>query len=490
MFISHPFIKKNKVEAREYQIKIAENCLKDNTLVILPTGLGKTNIALLVCAERLNKEEGKILFLAPTKPLIEQHKKTFEELSEIYDLEVVSGYIKPEKRKNLYEKGRVIFATPQTIVNDLNNGILNLENFVLLIIDEAHHSIGNYSYTNIASKYIKDAKKPLILGLTASPGGKIKKIEEIKKNLFINQVEIRTELDKDVKKYIKEKELNRVEVNLPDDYEITKKIIEKIIEQKVNYLFSIGAIPTKKISKKILLDYHTLYSNKAKSLKKRELYFVISKISELIKLDYCLELLETQGKNQVLEYIEKLRTERTKAARNILLDNRFNIFIERVKKLSEHPKLIKLKELVKKEKENKIIIFTQYRSTVNEIKKKLKEIKNLKVGILIGQKSGLNQRKQVSIIKDFENGFYNVLVCTSIGEEGLDIGGVEIAIFYEPIPSEIRQIQRRGRVGRLIKGKIYILITKNTRDEAYYWTAYHKEKKMKKYLKSKQASLF
>jgi len=490
MFISHPFVKKNKVEAREYQIKIAENCLKDNTLVILPTGLGKTNIALLVCAERLNKEEGKILFLAPTKPLIEQHKKTFEELSEIYDLKVVSGYIKPEKRKNLYEKGRVIFATPQTIVNDLNNGILNLENFVLLIIDEAHHSIGNYSYTNIAFKYIKDAKKPLILGLTASPGGKIKKIEDIKKNLFINQVEIRTELDKDVKKYIKEKELNRVEVNLPDDYEITKKIIEKIIKQKVNYLFSIGAIPTKKISKKILLDYHTLYSNKAKSLKKRELYFAISKISELIKLDYCLELLETQGKNQVLEYIEKLRTERTKAARNILLDNRFNIFIERVKKLSEHSKLIKLKELVEKEKENKIIIFTQYRSTVNEIKKKLEEIKNLKVGILIGQKSGLNQRRQVSIIKDFENGFYNVLVCTSIGEEGLDIGGVEIAIFYEPIPSEIRQIQRRGRVGRLIKGKIYILITRNTRDEAYYWTAYHKEKKMKKYLKSKQACLF
>ena len=205
MFISHPLIKQFKVEARDYQIEIAEKCLKANTLVVLPTGLGKTNIALLVCAEKLNKEEGRILFLAPTKPLIEQHKKTFENFSEIKDLVAVSGSVKPEKRKNLYEKARIVFATPQTIANDLKNGILRLDDFILLIVDEAHHSVGNYSYTYIAERYAREAKKPLILGLTASPGGRIEKIEEIKRNLFIDKVEARSEFDEKIRRFVDSK---------------------------------------------------------------------------------------------------------------------------------------------------------------------------------------------------------------------------------------------------------------------------------------------
>jgi len=305
MFISHPLIKESKLEAREYQIEIAKKCLENNSLVVLPTGLGKTNIALLVCAEKLNKEDGRILFLAPTKPLIEQHKKTFENLSEIKDLMVVSGSIKPEKRKSLYEKARIVFATPQTIVNDLKSEVLKLDNFILLIVDEAHHSVGNYSYTYIAERYIKEAKKPLILGLTASPGGRIDKIEEIKRNLFIEKVEIKSEFDEKIRKYIKERETIKVDVELPNDYKIAKKLIENLIEERINYLVNIGALPTKNISKKELLNYYNLYASKANSLKKKELYFAISKISELIKLDYCLELLETQGKNQVLEYFEK-----------------------------------------------------------------------------------------------------------------------------------------------------------------------------------------
>jgi Fanconi anemia group M protein len=491
MFVSHPLIKGGKFEARKYQVEIAKKAIKDNTLVVLPTGLGKTNIALLVCAELLNKEDGKILFLSPTKPLIEQHKKTFEKLSEICDLEVVSGYIKPENRGKLYKKARIVFATPQTISNDLKNRVLELDDFILLVVDEAHHTIGNYAYTYITRRYVKESKKPLILGMTASPGGKITKIEEIKKNLFINQVEFRNEIDESIKEYVKEKEINKIDVILPEDYKTAKKLIEKIIERKVDYLVKIGALPTRKISRKLLLNYHLLYLKKVNTLKRKELYFAISKIAELIKLDYCLELLETQGNNQTLEYIKKLESEKTKAAINILSDKEFNIFIEKIKRLEIHPKIKKLKKIVEKEFKNKIIIFTQYRVTINEIKQEIKNIEGVKIGVLIGQRSGLNQKKQISIIRDFEEGIYNVLLCTSIGEEGLDIKGVGSAIFYEPIPSEIRNIQRRGRVGRLIKGNIYILVAKNTRDDAYYWTAYHKEKKMRKYLErnSKQTIL-
>ncbi len=482
MFVSHPLIKKNKLEIRDYQTEITKNCLEKNTLVVLPTGLGKTPIALLVTAERLNKLDGKILFLSPTKPLIEQHKKTFENMSELADLKVFTGVVKPEKREKEYKRARVVFATPQTIENDIKNRIIDLKDFILLIVDEAHHSIGNYAYTSIAQKYIKESKNPLILGLTASPGGKAKKIGEIKSNLFIEQVESRVEKDKEVKKYVKEKEVERIETELPEDYKTAKKLLERIFNKKVEYLFKIGALPTKRVSKKMLLDFQNFYSKKAKQSKRKELFFAVSKVAELIKLDYCLELLEMQGAKQLREYLKKLEKEKTKASQKLFFDSEFKIFNKKVSGLGGHPKLEKLMKIVSKELDKKVIIFTQYRVSVDEIVKKLKEVEGAKVGILIGQKSGLSQKEQVRIIRDFEEGFYNCLICTSIGEEGLDIKGVGTAVFYEPVPSEIRSIQRRGRVARLIKGKIYILITKGTRDEAYYWTAYHKEKKMKNFL--------
>ena len=110
----------------------------------------------------------------------------------------------------------------------------------------------------------------------------------------------------------------------------------------------------------------------------------------------------------------------------------------------------------------------------------------------MGQKEGLTQKEQIKRIEDFSSGVYNILVGTSISEEGLHISNADHAIFYEPTPSEIRDIQRRGRVGRLTNGKVTVLITKNTRDQAYYWVAKRKEQKMKKTLykmQEDQASL-
>jgi len=478
MFVEHPLIKKGALQIRDYQIEIARKALEKNTLVVIPTGMGKTNIALLVVAERLNKEEGKVLFLAPTKPLVEQHKKTFESLSELADLEIITGTIKPEQREKHYNKARIVFATPQTIENDIKNHLIKFDDFVLLIVDEAHRSVGNYAYTFIAENYIRNAKKPLIVALTASPGGQAARIEEIKKNLFIDSVEFRSEKDSDVSKYVMEREVNTIEITLPPDYLEAKKIIEEIISKKMDALFNMGAIRTKKFSKKMLLELQNFYSKKARVVRNPKLFMAVSKIAELIKLDYCLELLETQGSVQLKEYIKKLKIEGTKASNSIMANPSFISFAGKVENLGHHPKMAKVGDLVMRELSGKVIIFTQYRATASEIFSALKKIEGVKPVMLIGQKLGLTQKEQVRVIRDFEDGFYNVLICTSIGEEGLDIKGVGTAIFYEPVPSEIRNIQRRGRVARLTEGKIYVLVTKGTRDEAYYWTAYHKEKRM------------
>ena len=151
-----------------------------------------------------------------------------------------------------------------------------------------------------------------------------------------------------------------------------------------------------------------------------------------------------------------------------------------------HPKLLKLKEIIEEQyklkPESKSIIFSNYRITVDIINSLLKESENLRPIVVVGQKEGLTQKEQISRIKEFEEGKYNILIGTSITEEGLSISTLDLAIFYDHTASEIRRIQRSGRVGRVKPGKIVYLIAKNTRDEALMWVSYNKEKKMKSLL--------
>jgi Fanconi anemia group M protein len=95
----------------------------------------------------------------------------------------------------------------------------------------------------------------------------------------------------------------------------------------------------------------------------------------------------------------------------------------------------------------------------------------------------MSQKEQIETLGEFDSGEHNVLVSTSIGEEGLDIPAVDKVIFYEPVPSAVRDIQRAGRTGRQEEGEVVVLIAEDTRDEGYYWSAHHKKKNMKKTLK-------
>lgn len=134
---------------------------------------------------------------------------------------------------------------------------------------------------------------------------------------------------------------------------------------------------------------------------------------------------------------------------------------------------------------SKIIIFAQFRETVRIISELLNGLEGINADNFVGQAikqhdkgktTGLKQKEQKAMIEKFRTGEINILVATSIAEEGLDIPEVDEVIFYEPIPSAIRSIQRRGRTARLSKGSLKILITKNTRDQINHYSSYHKEK--------------
>ncbi len=481
------------IEPREYQTAIAETALQSNTLVVLPTGMGKTLIAVLVGIERLEKFPGsQILITAPTRPLNAQHKKSFEKFTVLDPKEIVliTGRVLPSDRAELYKMAKVIISTPQCIENDLRENRLNLENFSFVTFDEAHRSVKAYAYTFIAKKYKEQSKFPLILGLTASPGGSFDRIERIRQSLFIEAVEIRSEQDKDVEAYVKPIEKEWVYIDFPEEFARIKSLLEEKLKEDFHWLKEHHAINTYRPSKSVLLALQKRLGARMSATKNYALMWVVVKTAEAIKLDHAIELLETQGVSSVNEYFHKLCKSGKKTDARLVQDPRI---VEAMKAVSdlcekgiEHPKLDKLRsvvtDLVKGDSKIKIIVFANFRSTVEKIKDLL-EANGVSCDILIGQATretdGLTQEQQIEALQRFEGGEFNVLIGTSVSEEGLSVPAVDYVIFYESVPSEIRTIQRRGRTGRTQAGKTIFLLTKDTRDEAYYWTAFKKEKMMK-----------
>ncbi len=484
MYVSHPFLKENKVEKRAYQDNILKSIRNKNSLVVLPTGIGKTIIALLLAVERLEKyPDEKILILAPTRPLVAQHKKVFEELTKIPEekMKIVTGTKKPEKRMKEYKEAWVIFSTPQTIENDIKEERINLEDISLLVIDEAHRSVGNYSYTYVAKAYMTRAKHPLILALTASPGSEKEKIEEICKNLFIRNVEIKTEEDPDVKPYVKPVIIDIVKVKFSDKLEEIREKLKEVLKEKRERLKEIGF---RFQTKKELLDLQKKVGEKA-SKGERQLYGILMLIADTIKIWHAIELLETQSVTALKKYFEKLASEKSK---RIFSDERIrDVYFDLMTIDEMHPKMKKLKEIVEDELKHseRILIFSHYRSNIEKIYEELKKIEGCRPCYLVGQsgKKGLSQKEQIETVKKFESGECNCLIGSPVSEEGLHIPSVDVGIFYDAVPSAIRLIQRRGRIGRVKIGKIIFILLKNSRDEAYFYTALRKEKQMKRFLK-------
>ena len=216
---------------RAYQQSIFETAKNANTLVVLPTGLGKTLIALMLSLDRIKQyPTSKTLMLAPTRPLVEQHFKTFQsQIPELFaDLQIFTGSTPSNKRKKIFQTADIIFSTPQCIANDIRSSLYSLNEVSLLIVDECHRSLGNYDYTTVLNYYKNQSSNQLILGLTASPGSDAKKIKEICKHLNIEEIEVRTRDSEDVKSYLQQLEFEKGEVPFPQEFLEIKPILKQI----------------------------------------------------------------------------------------------------------------------------------------------------------------------------------------------------------------------------------------------------------------------
>jgi len=456
-----------KIKPRLYQEKILSTAVKGNTLVVLPTGLGKTLIAIMLGLIR--QKYGKVVFLAPTKPLVEQHAKTIEEVTGIKPA-VLHGGISFEKRKEKWENASWVVETPQTLQNDLLRGI-SIKDVALIVFDEAHRAVGNYAYVYIARRYMEEAKNPHIIALTASPGSEEEKIREILDNLSIEYIEVRTEWDEDVRPYIKEKAIQWVSLELPPAYKEAVKKVKKVLSHYLRLLKSMGIIESADVNairRKELIDLQAKVAGDPDAL---------SAVAAAIKASHALELIETQSMYAYSKFLERLKEDRSRAARELL-----QLLPEPLP--AEHPKMKKLVEILSTREQ--AIVFANYADQVDYIIKKL-EKHGISCRKFVGQRQGMSQKEQKEIIEAFKRGEFQVLVTTSVGEEGIDLPSVSLVVFYEPVPSAIRNVQRRGRLRK--GGKVYILVTKGTREQGYLYAARARERRMVKLLKSLRPQL-
>jgi len=482
-------------------------------MVVAPTALGKTIVAILVAADRLQKvKNSKILVLAPSKPLAIQHEDSFKEFL-MLPCSSITGAVKTDERVKRWEESRIICATPQTVESDLLNGRYDLSNVSLIVFDECHHGVGAYSYVYLASRYVQESNYNLILGLTASPGSDKAKIKEVCENLYIQNIVVKTEDDVDVKPYFNPVEIDWVKVKMSSELEKIKNYIDKSLKVRLKALKNMGIIRTVSVNKVDILKARSRVQGEiARSTNPdKDLFQAISILSAVINIQHSQELIETQGIQTFNKYISRLRKKKTKAAKSLMWDDNFGRAVKMAREAErhgwEHPKLREVTKILKKElgtgdgqtklqstrfaenedeKSSKIIVFTQYRDTLEMIHQKL-EKEGIKSAKFFGQaakdgEKGLTQKEQKAIIKSFRMGEYDVLLSTSVAEEGIDIPAVDLVVLYEPVPSEVRMIQRRGRTGRKRTGRVKVLITMGTRDEGYYWSSVNKEARMKNQL--------
>ncbi|XP_075556227.1 FA complementation group M isoform X2 [Dermacentor variabilis] len=520
---------------RSYQFNIVQSALFKNTMVILPTGLGKTFIAAVVMYNFYRwYPTGKIVFMAPTRPLVAQQIEACYKIMGIplEDTLEMTGTVPAGQRAQGWRERRVFFLTPQVMMNDLLRNALRPQDVKCLVIDEAHKALGSYSYCQVVQEIVKYNNQFRILALSATPGTDVKAVRSVLANLMISHVELRTEGSLDIQEFTQKRTIEKVVVPLGEEITELKNKFLGVIRTYLDRLDRSNAIPRvnpESLGKyRMLLLKESFQQNPPSQLSSREVGQLQGYFSLLISLYHAFELLLAHGMQPFFYFLKgivdgeksqpRVRYELmhngdfeelykhleqrlgvpeasandtlhpTAAAATSLYEHTFSETEGQAAHVVGHPKLAKLEEVILEhfkqfagnEGGTRVMVFSQYRDSVKEITVQLNRHQPLVkamnfVGQRAGTAKGFSQKEQLLVVKKFREGGYNVLVSTCVGEEGLDIGEIDLIVCFDAPKSPIRLVQRMGRTGRKREGRIVVLLTEGKEEQAYKESNYKKQ---------------
>ena len=492
---------------RDYQFSIVARGLYHNMLVALPTGLGKTFIAATIMLNWFRWTiESQIVFVAPTKPLVSQQVKACFDIAGIprSATTMLTGGISPGLRAEEWQSKRVFFMTPQTIINDLKTGICDPKKLVLLVVDEAHRATGGYAYVEVVSFLKRFNSSFRVLALTATPGSSVEKVQEVIDGLGISRVEIRTEESIDIRQYVHSRKIETILFENSDEMIMVMELFARALQPVLNKLTGMNAYWAR--DPMTLTPFgcnqartRWMSSDAGRKANMGVKGMVNTIFSLLASLSHGIELLKFHGigpfYHKVLAFRNELHSNDKKGgkyARQINESEPFQTMMSRVQiwinnpDFVGHPKLEYLQSVVMNHfldagdgrgasdpSSTRVMVFSHYRDSAEEIARVLKRNDPMiRPHIFVGQASskgsdGMDQKKQLDIIKKFQTGIYNTLVATSIGEEGLDIGEVDLIVCYDASSSPIRMLQRMGRTGRKRAGNIVVTLMKGKEEDNF-----------------------
>lgn len=495
-YVVHAMLRPKTVTLRQFQVDIASSCIGKNTLVVIPTGLGKTIIAALVIAEKMARDGGKALFLAPSRPLADQHSKTLSSIVARGPVACLTGTEGQKKRSTKWKSYPIITATPQVAHNDLGAGLVPGD-FSVVVFDEAHRAVGDYAYVPLAKELRALCPSALFLGLTASPGHELEHVEEVCRNLFVENVVIRSREDADVAPYVQDMAIEWIEVQPTDVIVKVSGYLTKYYHERLHQIRKYGFLRNRKNSQVRIKDLNETAGQvfiRQKHGRAPYLFQASRQVSLARTAQHAILCIERQGVDSFMKFVEpKLAKGRSKADASFVKDQRVRKAYRVAKrwKGESHPKLEPMLRVINAQMAwktgSKVIVFAELRDTV-EFLESLIRSSGVRVERFTGQSSregrkGMTQRQQREALGRFASGGFQVLCATSIAEEGLDVPQVDLVVFYEPVASDVRLIQRKGRTGRDAPGRVVILTTDRTADEGYLHAGIRREKSMKRMVK-------
>jgi len=497
--VVHPRVRPGVLDDRAYQSAIAGAAVDHNTLVVLPTGLGKTAIALRVAAELLLRQPTRsILLMAPTRPLVVQHAREVERSLFAPTPLVLTGAVAPDRRAELLRPPQVVVATPQVVANDLTTGGFPLDTFSLIVFDEAHRAVGDYPYVEVG-RANREGPRARVLAMTASPGGSLARIRAVWANLGIERFEYRTEISPDVAPYLHGIGVETVLVPVPPEVRHLAILLRAAINRAAQTLSRLGLLAGEPNRRNVLavreqLQRRIAAERAAGGGSSANLWQAVTAQTVVMKGLHALDLIESQGVDALREFFvrqePKAGHRATPAQRAFLGDPDVQEARRRLAEITlEHPKIATAVTRVRSEllgnPSARVIVFSQFRDTVDRLVAEFDALHDptVRAARFVGQAThgddpGLSQKEQVAALDRFRRGELNCLVATSVAEEGLDIPATDLVVFYEPIPDVVRTIQRRGRTGRARAGRAVVLVAQGTRDEGMQRGAFARERRM------------
>ncbi|PHH76936.1 hypothetical protein CDD82_3749 [Ophiocordyceps australis] len=483
---------------RDYQFSIVKNSLFNNTLVALPTGLGKTFIAATVMLNFYRwTETAKIVFVAPTKPLVAQQVTACYSIAGIprSDTTLLTGEIQPVLRVDEWQTKRVFFMTPQTLLNDISHGYADPKTIVLLVIDEAHRAVGEYAYAKVTKLIRRYSKSFRVLALTATPGSKIETVQEVIDNLGISHCEIRTEESIDIRQYVHDRNTQVMVLDPSDEMNLVgelfsqalKPLVDKLSSQNIYY----GRNPMALTAYGLMQAQREWFATRGRSANQGVQFMMRATFSVLTSIAHSIKLLNFHGIKPFYDNLFDFRNgvegkgeQGSKYKRQLIEHPSFQEMMNKISgwlkmpSFVGHPKLTELASCVLNHfmdqgDATRIIVFSEYRDSAEGIVCMLNKHRPLvKASVFVGQADGkrgegMKQAQQIDTIDRFKRGDFNVLVATSIGEEGLDIGQVDLIVCYDSSASPIRMLQRMGRTGRKRAGNIVLLLMRGKEEEQF-----------------------